>query len=91
VDGLLQELGLLESGVVPDWSVRGRPMVVRAVEAADEGVQYALSQKILIPSVRSSFRQWQRWRQVWAGESTPLDFEDWLMLPATQRTLRMYA
>ncbi|MDH6284612.1 hypothetical protein [Prescottella agglutinans] len=87
-DGLLQELGFLESGQVPDWTKRGQPMVVRLVEGADEGTQYALSQKVLIPSMRSSYRQWKKWRAVWEDESPSLDFDDWLMRPATITRLR---
>lgn len=87
-DGLLQELGYLESGRVPDWSVKGRPMVVRAIEGSDEGVRYALSQRVLVPSIRSSYRQWKVWRSIWMEESPSLDFEDWLMRPTTMARLR---
>lgn len=87
-DGLLQELGYLESGRVPDWSVKGRPMVVRAIEGSDEGVRYALSQRVLVPSIRSSYRQWKAWRSIWMEESPSLDFEDWLMRPTTMARLR---
>jgi hypothetical protein len=87
-DGLLQEIGYLDSGVAPDWKVKGRPMVVRPVEASDEGVVYALSQRILIPSMRSSYRQWKQWRKVYDGTETPLGFEDWLMRPGTIQKLK---
>lgn len=87
-DGLLQELGFLESEQAPDWSVKGRPMVVRAAQGRDEGVRYALSQKTLPPSLRCSYRQWQQWRGVWEQEQTPLEFEEWLMRPRTMAQLR---
>ncbi|MFI9507232.1 hypothetical protein [Nocardia sp. NPDC052566] len=80
-DGLLQDVGLLPSGVAPDWTVKGSPMVVRPIEVADEGVRYALSQKLLVPSLRSSYREWTRRRQLWSESGTALAFEDWLMQP----------
>lgn len=87
-DGLLGELGFLESGQAPDWSERGRPMVVRPAQARDDGVRYALSQKTLSPSLRCSHRQWQQWRQVWEKDETALEFEEWLMRPRTMAKLR---
>ncbi|MCZ4587672.1 hypothetical protein O4328_28960 [Rhodococcus opacus] len=87
-DGLLADLGFLESGQVPDWSVKGRPMVVRAAQGRDEGVRYALSQKTLPPSLRCSYRLWRQWLQVWEQDASALEFEEWLMRPRTMTQLR---
>ncbi|MEU0876790.1 hypothetical protein [Nocardia brasiliensis] len=86
-DGLLQELGLLPAGV-PDWTEKGRPVVVRPVQPIDDGLVYALSQRVLAASMRSSYRQWKQWRRAWEASETVLDFEGWLAAPGTIARLR---
>ncbi|WP_040742256.1 hypothetical protein [Nocardia tenerifensis] len=87
IDGLLQEMGLLPPGP-PDWTVKGRPMVVRPIAAVDEGLVYALSQRVLVASMRSSYRQWRQWRRVWENSGTALDFDAWLAVPGTVTHLK---
>ncbi|BDB63345.1 hypothetical protein [Rhodococcus sp. RDE2] len=87
-DGLLADLGFLESGQAPDWSVKGRPMVVRPAQGRDDGVRYALSQKTLPPSLRCSYRVWRQWLQVWERDDSALEFEEWLMRPRTLQRLQ---
>lgn len=80
VGGLLQDLELLPSGRAPDWTVRGLPMVVQPVRPADEGVAFALSQRVLPATFRSSQQQWRQWRALWESSGERTDFEAWLML-----------
>lgn len=88
-DGLLQRFGFLRAGVVPDWSVKGQPMVVRRVRTDDQGLEYALSQRVVPPSFRSSFAQWKTWRAEWESTEDSADFEAWLMRPDTVKQLRL--
>ncbi|MBU3066156.1 hypothetical protein KO481_32145 [Nocardia sp. NEAU-G5] len=77
-DGLLAEHGLVASGAPPDWSARRHAMVVRPVTPTDDGLAYALSQRLLAPPHRCSYRQWRQHRTVWAAAGTSLDFEAWI-------------
>jgi hypothetical protein len=83
-DGLLAEHGFAPSGVPPDWSVPDRPMVVRPVSGTDEGLAYALSQRLLTPPHRCSYWQWQQHRAAWAAAGSGLDFEAWFTRQRTR-------
>lgn len=79
IDGLLQHFGFLPSRRAPDYRVKRLPMVVRPVRPVDEGCAYALSQRVLPATFRSSQQQWRQWRALWESSGERTDFEAWLM------------
>ncbi len=87
-DGVLQRFGMLPAGQAPDWSQKGLPMVVRGIDAHDEGLQYALDQRVLPPAVRCSQPRWRRWRKVWQQEAPEVEFTHWARVESVFRRLR---
>src|SRR5699024_7153157 len=73
VPGMVQELMPHAFPTDYDWAnqAKGRPMQVLDATSVDEGLQYALEQRVLDPQYRCDYGVWKRWRRFWQDDVAP--------------------
>lgn len=67
-------------------TVKGWPLTAELLDLRhDPGLEYALHQRTLPVTYRTSLSSWARWRRLWesdvAGDTDPVEFTHWLRAP----------
>lgn len=70
IPGMIQELMPTVFPADYDWASQksGWPVQLLDAVSVDEGLQYALEQRVLDPQYRCDFQTWKRWQQVWKAD-----------------------